>query len=118
LGELIAMAEFAYNNAWHSAIKMLLFMASKGEDLKFSLCQALGSIESAAAFRERMEEVRGQVMRSLELTRTNMAKYAYRKRRNVPTEGYKVGDLVMLSSEHITTVRPSRKLDWKTFGPF
>jgi hypothetical protein len=116
--ELIAVAEFAYNNAWHSAIKMLPFMASKGEDFKFSLRQVPGSIKLATAFRERMEEVREQVMKSLELARTNMGKYADRKRRNVPTEGYEVGDLVMLSSEHVTTVRPSRKLDWKTFGPF
>lgn len=51
-----------------------------------------------------MEEVREQVMKSLELARTNMAKYADCKRRSVPAEGYEVGDLVMLSSEHITTV--------------
>jgi hypothetical protein len=104
--ELIAVAEFAYNNVWHSAIKMSPFMASEGEDFKFFLCQVPGSIESATAFRECMEEVREQVMKLLELARTNMAKYADCKRRNVPTEGYEVGDLVMLSSEHITTVRP------------
>ena len=39
-----------------------------------------------------------------------------RKRRETPE--FRVGDLVMLSFENITTLRPSKKLDVKRQGPF
>jgi hypothetical protein len=116
--ELLPLAEFAYNNSKHSAIGMSPFMASEGTDHKFTIRMAEVPNESADEFRERLSNIHESVLRALEQARVDMAKYANRKRRPVPDEGMEVGDQVMLSTDHIKTVRPNKKLDYKTLGPF
>jgi hypothetical protein len=93
--DLLPMAEFCYNNSKHYS-----------------------AVESIQEYRERMNNIWESVNVALRQAREDMAKYANRKRTAVPDEGYNVGDMVMLSSAHVNTVRPNKKLEWKTYGPF
>jgi hypothetical protein len=116
--ELLPMAEFAYNNSKHSAIGMSPFMASEGTHHRISFRRDLTAGETATEYTDRMNNIFESVKRALEQAREDMAKYANRKRQPVPPTGYEVGDMVMLSSKHVNTIRPSKKLEWKSFGPF
>ena len=42
----------------------------------------------------------------------------YTDTRRTPPLAYKVGNVVMLSTAHLSLKRPSRKLDYKFIGPF
>ena len=47
------------------------------------------------------------------------AKYEYYANRSRdPAPAYQMGDEVWLNAKNIITQRPSKKLDWKNFGPF
>jgi transposase InsO family protein len=119
--DLLPMAEFCYNNSKHSAIGMSPFMASKGRDHAVELPMPIAkdlAVESIQEYRERMNNIRESVNVALRQAREDMAKYANRKRTAVPDEGYNVGDMVMLLLAHVNTVRPNKKLEWKTYGPF
>lgn len=96
-------------------------MASEGREHRFT--QAIPgtreqAVKSVQEYRDRLDIIWDLMKRALEQAREDMAKYADQKRTAVPDEGYNVGDMVMLSSKHVYTMRPSKKLEWKTFGPF
>lgn len=113
-------AELAYNAAEHSSTGMAPFMADRGY-IPRSLAEAqlpeLRWVKSVPA-KERVEllkEVREELETRLQEVRKEQARHYDKK--HMPKE-FNVGDKVLLSTKHLRTSRPSRKLDFKLVGPF
>lgn len=63
----------------------------------------------------RMREVWKQAQEAIEWAQESQARYANRSRRELDVQE---GDLAWVSTKHLTTGRPSKKLDYKWLGPF
>jgi hypothetical protein len=117
--DLLALAKFAYMNAYHDSIGMTPNEARYGITL-----ETRQGIEDDPQRREiptakeRAKEViekRQQLETSWRKTKESQAKWYNKYHR--PVE-FKVGDMVLLSSKNIKTVRTSKKLDDRFLGPF
>ena len=122
--EWLPMAEFADNNKVSSAIGMSPFFANKGFNPRMTIGPDETSYEST---RERLlaakaENITGTMENILKLLKGNLqrSKQAMTAQANKHRKlvRYSPGDKVWLSSNNITTVRPSRKLEDKMLGPF
>lgn len=117
---LLPRAAFAYNNSYHSAIKMSPFMANYGcsarwvDDLNSPNSASLAplvvdKVKSLSALheacKERIKEANLVYAKSYDAKRSDEPDFA-------------VGDLVLLSMAHIKTHRPMKKLDDKFSGPY
>jgi transposase InsO family protein len=117
---LLSVAEYAYNNSWHSVIKMSPFTAlyRDGDTPRWEDQIQEDPEKDVPAARARAEEatkLRDQLYKRLEEARSNQAKY-YDEKHTPRT--FNVGDKVLLNSRNIHTSRPSKKLDHKYYGPF
>ena len=119
--ELLPLAQFAYNNSKHSATKMTPFRANYGFDprMHVTLPKELDEARfptqrTADAFTNRIAEVHAQLRIALDS--------ATRTQTNSAVSGkaieFEIGEMVWLSTRHITTSRPSKKLDAKRIGPY
>jgi len=63
-----------------------------------------------------METIWEETSSALWLTSEQMKHY-YDKHQ-ADTRDYQIGDLILLEESNLTTIRPSKKLDHKCFGPF
>jgi len=114
------MAEFAYNNKAHLSIKILLFKANYGQDLRMGFeVRKKRKYEGAEKFVVKMKEIQEEAKTALGKAQEEMKKYANRKRAEV--NEYKVGDLVMLSTKDLKyqiTGRRTEKLTERFVGPY
>ena len=114
---LLPTAEFCYNNAYHSTIRMSPFKAYTGRDANFQVLPVLPS--SFPSVEERLTEINKLHCICREnITKANetFSEYANRCRKESPD--FQIGDKVWLNRIHIATTRPSLKLDYKKFGPY
>ena len=115
----IALAEFAYNNSKHSAINETPFYAYTGHYSYFDIVEAYSNNEAtnikAKQRIQAIQDIRDVVEAKLIQTRNNMAKYYDPHRKNVE---FNVGDQVYLKTNHIRSLKPSKKLDNRKYGPF
>src|SRR5215212_5750932 len=111
------MAEFAYNNTMHAATKMSPFFVNAGFDPRANW-PTQDSVRNplSKVYADRLEEVHQECKELLLKSRDRMARYYDKKRSETPR--IKVGDRVFLDRRNIKTIRPSKKLDQKLFGPF
>jgi hypothetical protein len=115
--EMLAMAEFTYNNSKHSATKISPFYANYGYEPRKNW-------PTNIQFRNPASEMYGhyktgiheKLLGQLEVAQSTMAKYYDRKRRSI--ESVKRGQLVMLNGENILSKGTCKKLDDKMYGPF
>ena len=117
--EILGQAAFAYNNTYHSAIKLTPFYANFGYHPRWVdeiLPNGEGEVPLARQVVEDLHAVHEQCQKNIEIANQHYAKYYDKHRKPSPT--IKVGDQVMLSFENIKTQRPSKKLDVKRQGPF
>jgi hypothetical protein len=116
--QLLALAEFSYNNLVHSTTQSTPFMLDTGRNprMGFEPLEAPATDEAAGEFAARMkvavEEAKATISKAQE-------EYAlYYNRRRTPAPIFKKGDRVFLDSTNISTDRPSQKLGNLRYGPF
>lgn len=118
--ELLPIAQFAYNDTYSASIKTTPFEATYGcsprLELDIPADLRRGADKDAAAFVKRMAEVHSKVRHEITRAAANAEKYYNQKRSEAAT--YAPGDKVWLDARNIVTRRPSRKLDWRSHGPF
>ena len=115
---LLPLAEFSYNNSRHSATTISPFFANYGFHPQMSLLPpALASRTPAAdSYVAQLREAQDILQRELLKSRKAMEVSANRKRWPAPL--FVVGQQVWLLRRHITTTRPSSKLDVRRIGPY
>ena len=74
------------------------------------------NVPSAEQFFKDLEESREEARKALHKAANEMKKYADRKRGPIPD--YQVGDKVLLDASNYPSIRPSRKLSERRYGPF
>jgi hypothetical protein len=118
--KLLPIAEFAYNNSFHSSIKMSPNEALYGETLDtrngIEVDPKKGEIPAAKQNAEYIVQKRLQLEEAWKHSKLQQEKW-YNKRHSKPTTFIK-GQKVFLSSKNIATVRNSKKLDHRFLGPF
>jgi hypothetical protein len=116
---ILSMAEFAYNNAHQSSIKMSPFYAVYGYQpfMRFQLMDysRTETVPNARERIERLHQAREELETRWETAKAQQAKY-YNKRHSPMT--FNIGDLVLLSTKNLRQRRPSKKLSHRFIGPF
>jgi len=98
--EWLGTAEFVYNNKAHTGIKVSSFEANSGQNPRMGFeLRKKGKFEGAEKFAKRMKEVQEEAKAVLGKAQEDMRKYADRYR--AEAVGYKVGDLVLLSTKDL-----------------
>ena len=119
------MAEFTGNNAPAESTNVTPFLANYGQHPRMGFEAPTGlyrpppqRIQAAEAnkFADRMAELQAFLRDEMTWAQATQQEYANRKRE--PAPAYRVGDEVWLDASNITTLRPSKKLDWKKLGPY
>jgi len=118
--EWLGMAEFAYNNKAHAGTKVSPFEANSGQNPRMGFeLRKKGKFEGAEKFAKRMKEVQEEAKAALGKAQEDMRRYADRHRGEAV--GYKVGDLVLLSTKDLKwqmVGRCSEKLVEQFVGPY
>ena len=118
--EWLGTAEFAYNNKVHAGTKVSPFEANSGQNPRMGFkLRKKGKFEEAEKFAKRMKEVQEEAKAALGKAQEDMRQYADRHREEAV--GYKVGDLVLLSTKDLKwqmVGRHSEKLVKQFVGPY
>ena len=115
---LLPLAEFSYNNSKHSATSLTPFFANNGFHPKMSMLPPSPDSPTPAAdsYVQQLQEAQKILQRELIKSRAAMERSANQRRRAAPN--LVVGQKFWLLRRHITTTRPSAKLDVRRLGPF
>src|SRR6202000_1401986 len=115
--DLLPIAEFAYNNAQHSATQVSPFFANYGYNPRATLHLDVTVPDPIAHdFSQDLSALHQYCREQIKIAQAQYQLPADRRRQPAPT--LNVGDRVWLNAKHITTKRPSKKLDHKRLGPF
>ncbi|KAE8222388.1 hypothetical protein CF319_g4403 [Tilletia indica] len=114
--ELLPLAEFAYNNAFHSTIGMSPFFANYGFHPRLDINLRSSTIPAAHKHARVLQQTHKIAQDNIRKALETHAKYANLRRSPAPQ--HQPGDLVWLIRKNIRTDRPSDKLDAKRLGPF
>ena len=114
---LLPHAEFAYNNSRNATTGLTPFFALYGYHPDTELATGSPSLDVPAvndriADLKRVREIMDENWKQAVKTQ------AVYHRRTTTAKSYSVGDRVYLSGRNIRTLRPSKKLDYKRFGPY
>ena len=124
----LPIAEFSANNHAWSTTNVSPFFANYGfhprmgiEPLPETSLQLVSQrarlqIEDADRFAEKMKQLH-EFLRE-EMTYAQALQEDYANKRRVPAPAYQVGDRVFVDAQNLRSKRPSRKLDFKSYGPY
>lgn len=116
--DLLPIAEFAYNNAPHSATQVSPFFANYGYNPKATLSLDVSVRDSQAHdFSRQLSELHEYCREQIAIAQSQYQGPADRLRSPIP-EAFVPGAQVWLNAKNIKTSRPSKKLDHKRLGPF
>jgi len=110
----LPVAEFAYNNGYQGTIKNTLFFANYGINPEYVMIGHL--IQGKQTKPEEMSHSH-ESLRNEMLAAQLRPKECYDLHRR-PDLNLQSGDIAWLLPRNIKTTRPSKKLDYKTIGPF
>jgi hypothetical protein len=117
---LLPLAEFAYNNAKHSATQVSPFFANFGYhprcSIKVTSPQGVSTSPAAEDLVTKFKRIHSQIRSDLAEAQASYKKY-YDAHAKEPPQ-FQIGDKVWLSRRNISTTRPSRKLDVRRLGPY
>ena len=114
---LLPLAEFSFNNTCNTSTKLTPFYVNHGYHPRFEYLAP--SAEMVPKVEDRLTQllvVREQLRETLSKALEDQAQYANEHRQDVPK--LDIDDLVYLDARNITSLRPSKKLDYKKLGPF
>ena len=112
--DLLAIAEFAYNNGYQETFKMTAFYANYGRNPEHQLMNHM--ITGKETTTENMENLH-QTLRE-EMKNAQIRQKANYDQHRKPDLNLKSGDMVWFIPRNDKTTRPSKKLDYKKMGPF
>jgi len=114
------MAGFVYNNKIHTGTKVSLFQANSGQNPRMGFeLRKKGRFKGAEKFAKRMKEVQEEAKAALGKVQEDITRYADRHRSEAV--GYKVRDLVLLSTKDLKwqmVGQYSEKLVKQFVGPY
>jgi hypothetical protein len=115
--EWLPMAEFAHNDHVNSSTSFTPFYLNYGQDPWRGITPIPPHPnESATEFVTRMHAIREEAQAALRYTKEDMKRFHDRLQK--PSITYQQGDKVWLEGTNLTTQRPSKKLEFRRFGPF
>ena len=112
--DLLAIAEFAYNNGYQETIQTTPFYANYGRNPEHQLMNHMITDKETTA--ENMKNLH-QTLREEMKTAQLRQKENYDQHRK-PDPNLKSGDMVWFVPRNVKTTRQSKKLDYKKMGPF
>ena len=122
--EHLALAELAYNNSIQASTGFTPFYLNYGQEVLLPLDQAIAELRPCKnpEAASRIKQLKAALVRAranIELAQHRQAHYANQHRRDVT---FKVGDQVLLSTEHLRLAgaagKRSPKFTYKYIGPF
>lgn len=117
--DLLPVAEFAYNNATHSATQVSPFFANYGYNPKATLSLDVSVPDPTAHdFTKPLSDLHDYCREQIAIAQAQYQAPADARRRAIPENVFEVGRKVWLNAKNIKTKRPSKKLDSKKLGPF
>src|SRR5439155_9583246 len=116
--DYLSLAEFAYNNAYRSSTKCSPFYTNYGFNLQFHINlqqNHVSDIPAAKEYAERLLQHHDALVENVKQAQDSQARYYDAKHKRIE---FAVGDKVWLLTPNIRMEHPSKKLDWKRFGPY
>ena len=114
----MSLVEYAYNNSVHSSTGISPFEALFDEKLSWKdIMREEKTTDIPAARKQVLNLAAMQKLLEKCLTKAVAVQAKYYNLKHKPRK-YNIGDLVYFNSQNIKSTRPSKKLDWKFYGPY
>ena len=115
--KLLPMAEFTYNNAPSSATGLSPFFVWYGEHPIIEAGEPREEkVPAAEELAKEISETSKEAKAMIEIANERYKEQADKHRNEDPE--FAVGEEVWLNGKNLQTDRPSKKFDWKYFGPY
>ncbi len=114
--DLLATAQFAYNNSHHSSIGMTPFFCNNGFHPKTELSPVVTPLPSVSERAQVMKDIHDRAASEFAKARQRMTESYNKHRRGAPD--LEPGEQVYLDGRNIRTLRPNKKMDFRRMGPY
>ncbi|MBW0479043.1 hypothetical protein O181_018758 [Austropuccinia psidii MF-1] len=111
----LPLAEFSYNNSDHSSTKEFPFFTVYRRDPQFDYIH-ITQDTPAGNVSTKIQAVQQDVKRYLELSINRFKRCSDKSRASPPV--FNPGDMVWISSNHIKSIRPTKRLSERRLGHF